>query len=60
MLCGGGYYYHFSDSDPRRWNRCRIEAIKQMVAKGWKTYANKFDRVMNKLAFKLWKDRSFK
>lgn len=44
----------FWEVDPRRWERCRRRATADMVASGWKTYARKFDEVMNHKARKLW------
>jgi hypothetical protein len=50
----GTFWYGFWEEDPEIWARCRAEATRQMVAEGWKTYANKFNRVMQKRALKLW------
>lgn len=50
----GGYYYGFSDANPRLWERCKKTASAQMIAEGWKTYAGTFDMVMQKRARRLW------
>lgn len=48
------YYYGLWEKDPKLWERCKKSATAQMVAEGWKTYARKFDRVMQKRAMELW------
>ncbi len=53
MISLGGYYYGPWESNPKRWARALREVTLQMVAEGWKTYANKFDRVLKKRAIKL-------
>ena len=55
MGSDGSYWYGFWEEDPRLWEKCRKEASAKMVCEGWKTYANKFNRVMVKRAFKLWR-----
>lgn len=54
MISTGGYWYGFWEKNPKLWERCKKIVTAQMVAEGWKTYANKFDRVMQKRAKKLW------
>ena len=54
MPSSGRYYYGFWEENPKLWTKCKTEATAQMIAEGWKTYANKFDRVMEKRAMKLW------
>lgn len=54
MLTYGCYYYGDWEANPQLWEKCKKTATAQMVSEGWKTYANKFDRVMKKRAMKLW------
>ena len=53
MPTAGGFWYGFWEKNPRLWDSCKKRITAQMVAEGWKTYANKFDRVMTKRAMKL-------
>ena len=55
MPSSGGYWYGFWEENPRLWEKCRKDAAAQMIASGWKSYAGKFDQVMRKKAFSLWR-----
>jgi len=48
------HYYGFWQADPRRWEQCRNEAAKQMIADRWDSNARKFETVCRKKALKLW------
>ena len=49
--CGSGSFW---EVDPRRWERCRQEAAKAMIAEGWNPKARKFDEVRRRRAMRLW------
>jgi hypothetical protein len=49
-----GYASQWTKADEKKWLRCRQETMRGMIAEGWKTYANKFDRVFQKRCVKLW------
>lgn len=56
MPTNAGYYYGFSDVDPRRWERCRKQAAAHMLAQGWSPKAGKFPEVQRRRALRIWRE----
>jgi hypothetical protein len=46
----GGYYYHFAESEPRRWEQCLARVKADMLTQGWVKHAGKFMEVQHRRA----------
>ena len=52
MPCNG-YSTHPYDIDPRRWERCRAEARRQLLATGFEPLSSKLPEAVRKRALQL-------